>query len=320
MPSIYVHSVELRHLRYFCAVADAGNITRAAAAIGLRQPTLSQQIGKLEEALGEELFQRGRHSCRPTAAGELLLPYARRVVGEMEALRHALNDLSGLKRGSLTLGTLPVFAERLLPRALAAFHKAHPGIQVRVLELSVDEMARALGNGSVDLCIGNVETKGPLMNELPLFEEELVAVVEQVAGRRRKEFLTVAELARSPVIVPPAGYGTRTLILKAWTKARHMPIFAMEANSTELVLQTVAAGGGIGVVPASALWGRARQAWTVQRIHRPVLRRRISVWQAQVGRRSPAAEALLPHLRQAVFFCHAETPLLAGSIALAFKP
>lgn len=316
MPSIFDDSVELRHLRYFCAVADAGNISRAASAIGLRQPTLSQQIKKLEEGLGQELFLRGRSNCRVTPAGELLLPYARRVVSEMEALRHALNDLSGLKRGLLTVAALPVLAERVLPRALAGFHKAHPGIQVRVLELSVDDMASALSNGSAELCIGNVETKGRLVSEQPLFEEELVAVVQSKGNRKRKEFIGVAELARQPVIVPPAGYGTRTLILKAWVKARHMPIFAIESNSTELVLQSVQAGGGIGVVPASALWGRTPEGWEVQRIHRPVLRRRISVWQAQIGRRSAAAEALLPFLRQAVASCQAESPLLGAAIGV----
>ena len=319
MPSIFDHAVELRHLRYFCAVADSGTITRAAAAIGLRQPTLSQQIGKLEQALGEELFLRGRHSCKLTAAGELLLPYARRVVGEMETLRHAIDDLSGLRRGSLTVATLPVLAERILPRALAVFHRAHPGIQVRVLELSVDEMSRSLGNGSAELCIGNLDTHGRLLKEQPLFEEELVAVVEANTKREARSGsrpLSVAELAVRQVIVPPAGYGTRTLILQAWIKARHVPVFAMEANSTEVILQTVAAGGGVGVLPASALWGRVREGWTVQRIARPVLRRKISVWQAQIGLNRPAAEALIPFLRNAVASCHAESPALADSITL----
>ncbi len=307
MPSIFDQAVELRHLRYFCAVAEAENFTRAAAAIGLRQPTLSHQIQQLEQALGADLFQRGRRVCRLTAAGEMLLPYARRILGEMEAMRHALNDLSGLRRGALTVATLPVLAERLLPRALAVFHRAHPGIQVRVLEMSVDEMARALSVGTVEVCLGNMDTRGQLVRGQVLYEEELVAVVSHNDARAERASLTVAELVGDPIIAPPAGYGTRTLLLSTWTKARRLPTLALEASSTEVVLQAVSAGGGVGIVPASALWGRRPERWQAVRIQRPVMRRQIGVWQAQLGRRRPAAEALMPFLRQAVTQCAAET-------------
>ncbi len=316
MPSILDDSIELRHLRYFRAVAEVGNFTRAAAAIGLKQPTLSHQIRQLESALGSTLFERGRHACRLTAAGEVLLPHARRVLGEMAALRQSLDDESGMRRGSLTLAVLPVLAERVVAPAVSVFHRAYPGIQVKVLELSVDEMASALSTGAVDVCIGTLETSGTGFASQPLFEEELVAVVETRALRDGRTSLTVAELASFPVIVPPAGFGTRTLILNAWARARRSPIFALEANATEVVLQTVAAGGGVGIVPASALWGRNPVGWGAVRITRPVLRRQIGVFHAQVGNRRPSAQALMPLLWRAVEDAHARSPGPVGAVVL----
>lgn len=317
MPSILDDAVELRHLRYFHALAEARSFTRAAAAIGLSQPTLSHQIRQLEAALGTDLFQRGRSGCRLTAAGELLLPYVRRVLGDMEALRQALDDQSGLRRGLLTVATLPVLAERVLPSALAAFHAAHPGIQVRVLELSVDEMVRALGTGSVEVCIGPTGTPGPLRRGETLFEEELVAIMAPGPAGATDGLITVAELAGKPVVVPPPGFGTRTMILQAWTKVRRTPAFALEVNSTEAVLQAVARSGRVGIVPASALWGRRPEGWTPVRINRPVLRRQIGVTYAQVGNGRPAAEALIPFLREAVVEWFARSPGPVGAVTLS---
>lgn len=316
MPSILDDSIELRHLRYFRAVAEVGNFTRAAAAIGLRQPTLSHQIQQLEEALGSTLFERGRHVCRLTPAGEVLLPHARRVLGEMAALRQSLDDESGMRRGSLTLAALPVLAERVVAPAVSVFHRAYPGIQVRVLELSVDDMATALSTGAADVCIGTLETSGTGFASQPLFEEELVAVLEARALREPRTSITVAELTSFPVIVPPAGFGTRTLILNAWARARRSAIFALEANATEVVLQTVAAGGGVGIVPASALWGRSPAGWGAVRITRPVLRRQIGVFHARVGNRRPAAQALMPLLWRAVEDAHARSPGPVGAVVL----
>lgn len=316
MPSILDDAVELRHLRYFRALAEAGSFTRAAAAIGLTQPTLSHQIRQLESALGTELFHRGRTACRLTAAGELLLPYVRRVLGDMEALRQSLDDQSGLRRGSLTVAVLPVLAEQLMPRALAAFHAAHPGIQVRVLEMSVDEMARALPAGAVELCVGPLGPAGPVGRTQVLFEEELVGVIGARSAASGRAAISVAELATAPVIAPPPGYGTRTTILQAWAKARRAPVFALEVNSTAAILEAAAANGGVGIVPASALWGRTPEGWTALRIVRPALRRRIGVIHAHVGRHRPAAEALLPFLRQAAAACHQESPTVAAAIAL----
>jgi DNA-binding transcriptional LysR family regulator len=299
MPSILNDSVELRHLLYFRAVAEAGGFTRAAAEIGLTQPTLSQQIAQMERELGVELISRRNRECLLTPAGELVLQYARRIIGDMEALRRSLDDMSGLRRGSLSIAVLPVLAQRILPLALARFHKMHPGIRVLVNEMSVDEMARALSMGTVEVGLGCLGTSLGLKGEL-LYSEELVAVLSKGDSLAARPTLTVAELAQRPVIAPPAGFGMRSLILQAWAKARRPAIFALEVGSVEAVLKAVASGAGPGILPGSALWGIKPDGWTVRRIMRPTMKRQIGFITAQGGKPRPAASALLPLIREAV--------------------
>jgi DNA-binding transcriptional LysR family regulator len=299
MPSILNDTVELRHLRYLRAVAEAGGFTRAAAEIGLTQPTLSQQIAQLERGLGVELLSRSRPVCRLTPAGAMVLQYARRILGDMDALKKSLDDLSGLKRGSLTVAALPALAQRLFPLALPRFHQAHPDIRVTVLEMTVDEMARALASGLIEVGIGCLGTSLGLKGDL-LFSEELVAVVAKDDALAEKASVSVAELALRPVIVPPPGYGTRTLLMNAWSKTRRPPIFSLEVGAVESALQAVCGGGGPAILPASALWGLHSEEWTIRRITRPTMRRQIGFLVAQGASQRPAVRALLPMIREVV--------------------
>jgi len=299
MPSIINNGVELRHLRYFQAVSEAGSFTRAAAKIGLTQPTLSQQIAQLEKELGVALLTRGKREWRLTQAGELVLQYSRRVIGDMSALRRSLDDLSSLRRGSLSVAVLPVLAQGLLPLALPKFHQAHPEIRVTVLEMTVDEMAKELAQGSIDVGIGCLGTSLKLTGEL-LFSEELVAVLPSGSPLALLPSVTVAELARHPVIVPPPGYGTRTLILAAWAKARRTPVFSLEVGALPSMLGAAKSWGGSAILPASALWGVEPDGWITRPITGPTMRREIGFLAALGGGRGSAAEALLPIIRAAV--------------------
>ncbi|HEY9250839.1 MAG TPA: LysR substrate-binding domain-containing protein [Rariglobus sp.] len=294
MPSILNHSVELRHLLYFQAVAQHGSFTRAAAVIGLRQPTLSQQIHQMERTLGVPLFDRAKRRCRLTSAGEMLLPYVRRVLAEMENLRSSLDDLSELKRGSLTVAVLPSVTHRLLPLALERFRENFGGIRMKIQEMSVDEMERALVAGTVELGIGCVPPAETSLRGQSLYAEELVAVVGADDPAGKQPAITVEDLARRSLLAPPPGYGTRTLLLKAFAKVRRPPVLALELSSVDVLLHMIAASGGTGIVPASALWGRASRDYAVVRIVRPALRRQIGFLSLHGAHTRPAAEAFMP--------------------------
>ena len=297
MPSILDNSVELRHLRYFAAIADAGSFTRAAALIGLRQPTLSHQIRQLEGVLGAPLFHRARRQCRLTATGEMLLPFARSILRDMDDARRALDDVSGLKRGSLGVAVLPVVGHRVLPAALVRFHREYPGIRVRAVEMSVDDMERALTIGAVDLGLGFMPPSETSLRAQQLYAEELVAVVrpdDPLAGRAA---VAVEELSKRPLAVLPAGFGTRTILLNAFAQARRTPSFALELSSVDALLHLVRDCGEVGIVPESALWSREDPGLRMVRLLRPTPRRQIGILHVYGMNFSPAVEAFTKVVR-----------------------
>lgn len=299
MPSIVTDGVELRHLRYFRAVAEAGSFTRAAAEIGLTQPTLSQQIAQLESELGVILLTRGRREWRLTQAGEMVLQYSRRVIGDTSALRRSLDELSSLQRGSLSVAVLPLLAQGLLPLALPRFHEAHREIRVTVLEMTVDQMAKALAQGVIDVGIGCLGTSLKLKGE-HLFSEELVAVMAETDPLAEYPSVTITDLAKRPMIVPPPGYGTRNLILVAWAKARRPPVFSLEIAALPSMLSAAKSSGGCAIMPASALWGVKPDGWIVRRITGPTMSREIGFLSGLAGGRGSAVEAFLPMIASAV--------------------
>jgi LysR family cyn operon transcriptional activator len=298
MASILNPTVELRHLIYFRTVAEEASFTRAAAVIGLRQPTLSHQIKQLEQALGVELFHRSRRQCRLTAAGEMLLPYARRVLGEMDALKRSLDDLSGLKRGSFALGVLPALAPRVLPAVVARFHAEHPGIRMRVVELSMDDMERDLTQGKIEVGLGVVPPAQQSLRGEALFTEEILALVGARDPLARRPEVTVEALAERPLALPPPGYGTRLLILNAFARARRVPKIAFESTSLDLLPPIVRGGTQVALVPALALGGDTPEGCKVLRITKPAMKRQIGVLTLQGAPPRPAAQAFLPLLRR----------------------
>lgn len=296
MSSILNPTVELRHLIYFRAVAEEGGFTRAAALIGLRQPTLSHQIKQLEAALGVELFHRARRECRLTPAGEMLLPYARRVLAEMDALKRSLDDLSGLRRGTFSLGALPSLMGHVLPPVVARFRDEHPGIRMSVAELSMDDMERALTQGKIEIGVGVVPPSQASVRGQVLFTEELVALAAEGDALVKKEEVQLEALAARPLSLPPPGHGTRMLILNAFSRVRRVPNIAFEATSIDLAPQLVRAGGQVAILPASSLGGKTPARCRVLRITKPVIRRQIGVLSLQGAPLRPAVAAFVPLL------------------------
>ena len=161
--------MELRQLRYAVAVAAHRHFTRAAAAVPVAQPALSHQIRLLEQELGVELFERSRSGVRLTEAGEIFLLRARRALAEVDAAREEIAALRGLARGRLVIGAMQALAGLDLPRLLAAFHAAYPGIDVSLSEDSTRDMFTMAVRGEIDLAIAALDVEQPAgLEVLPL--------------------------------------------------------------------------------------------------------------------------------------------------------
>jgi len=148
-----LNQIELRHLRYFLAVADAAHFTRAAAKLHVTQPTLSHQIRQLEDQLNLQLFDRVGRRVKLTAAGETLLPHARKVLSELDQAQAALGELHGLKQGLLRVGIVQTVNTCVIPEIVARFSAEHAGIRVVCGEMAVADIESDLETGKLDLGI-----------------------------------------------------------------------------------------------------------------------------------------------------------------------
>jgi DNA-binding transcriptional LysR family regulator len=145
--------MELRQLVYFERVAELGSFTRAAQSLHLVQPALSQQVAALEREVGLPLFHRGARGVRLTEAGERLLPYARRVLGELERARQAVDELRQIRTGRVALGLPPSATLSLLPAILEQYRERYPAVEVQIVEEMTDELVQQLVDGRLDLAL-----------------------------------------------------------------------------------------------------------------------------------------------------------------------
>src|SRR6185436_7650292 len=145
--------MELRHLRYFVAVAEEQNVTRAAARLHVSQPPLSRQIRDLEGELGIALFEHGAKSVRLTEAGRVFLNEARAVLRRADEAVQMAKAVAQGQQGEIHVGFAPSLAVELLPRALRHFQEASPGVRVQLHDMSTREMLRGLREGKLHLAL-----------------------------------------------------------------------------------------------------------------------------------------------------------------------
>src|SRR6185312_6035155 len=150
---VYPVSMQLQQLAYFVAVAQEGSFTRAAERVNVAQPSLSQQIKALETDLGAQLVHRARGQVGLTAAGETLLPVARRMLADAETARREIRELAALGRGRVRLGATPSLCTGVLPAVLADYRHRYPGVDLVVHESGSRDLERALVEGSLDVAL-----------------------------------------------------------------------------------------------------------------------------------------------------------------------
>ncbi len=283
--------MELRHLRYFQAVAEECSFRRAAERLFVSQPTLSQQIRQLEEELGIRLFDRIGKRVQLTAAGKLLLGYARRVVHELGEAQRALAELEGLARGTLVLGVVQTVNAYLIPAVLARFIPAYPAITIRIEEFPASQIEAGLAAGQLDLGIGFVPASAAEIEAEPLFDEELVLIVRSdhyLAGRERLPF---SRLDSVPLALLSQAFCTRRLVDQCAQRAGVCLDVRVETNAIDGLLATVRATGLATVLPALALRTAAGAGLCAVALCEPVPCRSVGLLWQRDGYRCAAARA-----------------------------
>ena len=247
--------MELRHIRYFLAVAEERHLTRAAARVGIGQPPLSQQIKDLEAEIGARLFHRVAHGAELTAAGEAFLKGVKEMPSLAEQAKRAAQRASRGEVGSLRVGftTLSVF-NGVVPAAIRAFRRAYGDVELALEEANTTRLVAGLKEGSLDAAFLR---PGDAVREAfqlrLLYEEPMVAALPASHPGVAQQAVDLATLRRDPFLLFPRPIGPRLYdsIIEACRKAGFDPVIVQLVPQLVSVITLVAADLGVSIVPAS---------------------------------------------------------------------
>ncbi|MGN6627501.1 MAG: LysR family transcriptional regulator [Tepidisphaeraceae bacterium] len=288
--------MEISQLEYVVAIAECRSMTRAAQRCGVAQPSLSQQLQKLERELGLVLFDRVGRGMLLTDAGRAFLPRARRILAEVGEVTRGLRQDIDQGAGSLSIGAIPTIAPYLLPDALVQLRKSRPACDVSIREDLTERLIDALVGGELDCAFFGTAIDHPLLDTEPLGEEELLVITPP--GSRWKGRLLPEQLKREPTIVLDEMHCLGRQI-EGFCSARGWGRRVV-CRSTQLmtILELVRTGIGISLVPEMALATMADPGMRVLRLERNRPRRSITVAWRRDRRRPGAAIDLVAAARK----------------------
>jgi len=223
--------MELRHLRYFVALAEYLSFTKAADRVHVTQSTLSHQIRQLEDEVGAPLFDRIGKKVVTTEAGELFLAFATRALKEVDHGIAMLKPGGGGLTGEVRIGATHTFNIGLIPECVAQFLNRHPTVRVRVDELAADQIGAKLHSGELDIGIAYRPNEPSELWFEPLYNEEMVLVVSDthpLAGRKR---IRMVELHQQRLVMMPDYFATRTLLDECFKASGAEPIVVAEMST-----------------------------------------------------------------------------------------
>jgi len=250
--------MELRHLRYFIAVAEKENVTRAAARLHVSQPPLSRQIRDLEDELGIPLFRHGAKAVRLTNAGRVFLNEARAVLQRVNLAVQIVKAVAVGTCGEIHVGYAPSMAMGILPRALRFFHETNSGVRVRLHDMSTQEMLHGLSEGKLNVAL-LVQVPHKLMTGLTFEELHRCPVCVAVHPAHRlaqMRKVCLEQVARERLITyTAADYPEyRAWLAGLFAPLKLAPRIAEEYDSATSVIASAEAGRGVALVPQDLTW------------------------------------------------------------------
>jgi len=285
--------MDLRQVDYVLAIVEHGGFTRAAEALHIAQPSLSQSIRRLEAELGAPLFVRLGRQVRLSAAGEAFVGPARRLLRDASTLREAVAAHTTMATGTLDIVALPTLVADPLATLIGAYRSTHPGIMIRVDEpRSSQDLIDMIRDGRSE--IGITESAEPVtgLTQMQLSRQRLLAVLPPGTDAGADDTrLDLRRLARQPMILGPIGTSTRDLVDVALAEVDAVATVAVETSQREAIVPLVVAGAGVSVLPEPMAREAQRQGALVRRL-RPELWRAVALVHPTDGL-SPAAEAFI---------------------------
>jgi len=244
-------SMEDHKLKVFCTVAETKGFSKASEIIHLTQPAVSLQIQALEEMFETKLFDRSSNTVSLTPSGEILYKYAKEILNLYAAAERAIGGITGLVKGSITVGASTTIGNYLLPAVIADFRKSHPKIKIHLLVGNSKRVVELLKGGVIDLGLVEGEVTKFKINMEKLISDELTLIVSQKHPWAKLNEVSVLDLLKVPFVFREDGSGTRQIIENYFAKSgitvQNMNISAV-LGSTEAIKEAVENGIGASIV------------------------------------------------------------------------
>jgi len=289
--------MDLRHLRYFAALADTRSFRRTAQRLNVSQPTLSRGIRQLESMLGMPLFDRAARGVDLTAAGAAFRPYCERVLAEIESGVLAVKQLQRLERGSLHMGVLHSFSKSLLGPTLARFALDYPNVSVIARLLPQLEMERQLVNGTLDLLVAYASQDTAHIVSESLFDDDMVVVVGLKHPLAKAQSVDMRDLGKLKLVVLTREFAAREYLDRFFPDGSRALSVALEMDSVDPILATVRQSTLATVLSAGAVAGATGLRCIP--LSNPKPRRTVAILWRRAGCRSAAAERMGGMIRAA---------------------
>ncbi len=291
-------------MRVVDAIATHRSLKKAAAALALTQPALTKALQELEEILGARIFERRAHGTEPNAMGEAVIAAARRMLAEVDRLQDEFDRLRATAAQTIAIGALPVAAAGILPGALAELKTRHPGIIVKLVQGTTDQLLPALAAGDVDLVVGRLYE--PALPDAfvreALYEEPLSVLARADHPLHAHETVTAADLRAYQLVLPTisqrVGREIEPLLVTLGLSETTTPV---RTSSISLIRELLLTSNAVTIMPLHLLAGDiARGAVKVVPIQVAARPRPAGLIRAHGRKLSPATQAFIECLRAAI--------------------
>lgn len=242
--------MEFEQLRHFVKVSETENFTRAAEQVGLSQSALSRSIARLEEELGQQLFERQTRKVVLTDAGLLLLDRARSILLMADDLKVEINDDG--HSGKVRIAAIPTVAPYFLPECLRSFHRKFPRAQLIVQEDTTESLLKKVTDGEVDIALGALPIGRKYLEVVPLFEEELFLVTNSDHPLAKKKSVCIADISELPFVLLGEAHCLSDNVVSFCRQQSFHPVSVERTTQLSMVQELVSLGHGVSLVPAMA--------------------------------------------------------------------
>ena len=241
--------MEIHQLRYFVAVAEEGSFSRAAAKVRVAQPSLSQQIRKLEAEVGQPLFDRLPRSVVLTEAGRCLIEYARQILASIGDARRCVDELKGKIAGDVAVGAIPTIAPYVLPELVVTFQQHYPDVTLHIVEDVTAGIVRRIEAGELDVALASTCQKSASLRIEPIGAEPLLALVPEAHSLARQSVITFDDLKSQRFLLLHEMHCLSQQVHHQLESRRLHPEIALAGSQLSTIANMVAAGIGVSIVP-----------------------------------------------------------------------